>query len=140
MAESNEYSQGYRARQNPGYCTEDLHSRTSFALSTPPEPYTKSICDLQAVIQDGKREFWTKLELQGNGTDTCEVWQGSQGLTAMKWQVGSTIGTNGSLPEEHNAFYTRFEQKIGGAPSPTQPFPGLPAPTVTVAYIQPHGK
>lgn len=68
------------------------------------------------------------LELRmpcGNKRDTRRLCWGLSAITDYKPKVGSIAGNNGSLPDELNAFYTRFEL--------TSPVSGPPVSTVTVA-------
>lgn len=45
-------------------------------------------------MADAKREFWTRLESQGNDVDIHRLWQGLYIITGYKTKVLSITGKN----------------------------------------------
>lgn len=80
-----------------------LCALSSAFVSCNAEDYRKARYDLRRA----KREYRLKLERFCFTADSRRMCQGQQHITA--YQQGSKGVTTGTLPDERNAFYVRFE-------------------------------
>ncbi|KAI4905306.1 hypothetical protein NFI96_022731, partial [Prochilodus magdalenae] len=77
---------------------------------------------LKKAIRSAKRQHREKTERLYSTADPRRMWQCLDQITDFRSRPGNIISSSGSLPDDLNAFYTRFE-------SPTPPPPPHDTPT-----------
>ncbi|KAI4879184.1 hypothetical protein NFI96_009857, partial [Prochilodus magdalenae] len=94
---------------------------------------------LKKAIRSAKRQHREKTERLYSTADPRRMWQCLDQTTDFRSRPGNIISSSGSLPDELNAFYTRFE-----TPTPTTPTeythtsttrPPSPPPVVSSAQV-----
>ncbi|KAI4900722.1 hypothetical protein NFI96_009191 [Prochilodus magdalenae] len=71
---------------------------------------------LKKAIRSAKRQHREKTERLYSTADPRRMWQCLDQITDFRSRPGNIISSSGSLPDDLNAFYTRFE-----TPTPTTP-------------------
>ena len=94
---------------------------------------------LKKAIRSAKRQHREKTERLYSTADPRRMWQCLDQITDFRSRPGNIISSSGSLPDDLNAFYTRFE-----TPTPTTPTeythtsttrPPSPPPVVSSAQV-----
>ncbi|KAI4901613.1 hypothetical protein NFI96_028146, partial [Prochilodus magdalenae] len=94
---------------------------------------------LKKAIRSAKRQHREKTERLYSTADPRRMWQCLDKITDFRSRPGNIISSSGSLPDDLNAFYTRFE-----TPTPTTPTeythtsntrPPSPPPVVSSAQV-----
>src|SRR4029434_4582419 len=101
-----------------------------------PDQYRKARYNLLRAIKAAKRAYRTKVESSYHGSDPRRMWSGLRAITDYKGRCCSETSSSVLLPDELNAFYTRFERDID--PPAVELPEGLASgvPTLTVAQVR----
>ncbi len=86
-----------------------LSARTSAFKSRNTDDRKQVSYNLRRSIKAAKRQYKNKLEEQLNNNYARSMWQGINNITGFIGNKPATVNIAGSLPDELNMFYARFE-------------------------------
>ena len=97
--------------------------------------YKQCSYSLRKAIQQAKRQYRDKVDLQFNGSNTRRMWQGLQTITDYKQKTSPFVDIDVLVPDKLNTFFSSFEDNTVPPTRPATKACGLSFSVADVSKI-----